>query len=200
MVSRRGTLAFAQQGHMHANKIGLTQRFVHTHILDPILGSGNTPRLPQIHNFLNGIHILVILIGRVIAENIHIEPGAFLDHRQPNPPGPDNGDRLPGHFVAKKRQVGVPVSHLFSRVRCSAVHSFRVSAPIMKNANSAVASVSTSAVWVKGILYRLASVRLMLSKPTAICATTFSFPLPASNTSASIWSRSVVINPSTPDF
>src|SRR5579864_3647109 len=39
----------------------------------------------------------------------------------------------------------------------------------------------------------------MLSNPTAICATTFSFPFPASNTSASIWSRNVVISPSTPD-
>jgi hypothetical protein len=70
----------------------------------------------------------------------------------------------------------------------------------MKNANSAVASVSTSAVFVNGILYLLAPARLMLSKPTAICATTLSVSLPASNTSASIGSRSVVIKPSMPLF
>ena len=72
--------------------------------------------------------------------------------------------------------------------------------PIMKKANSAVASVSTSAVLVKGILYLLASARLMLSKPTAICATTLSEPFPASKISASIGSRSVVINASMPLF
>ena len=38
----------------------------------------------------------------------------------------------------------------------------------MKKANSAVASVRTSAVLVNGILYLLASARLMLSNPTAI--------------------------------
>ena len=70
----------------------------------------------------------------------------------------------------------------------------------MKNANSAVASVSTSAVFVNGILYLLASARLMLSKPTAICATILSEPFPASKTSASIGSRSVVINASMPLF
>jgi len=40
----------------------------------------------------------------------------------------------------------------------------------------------------------------MLSKPTAICATTLSEPFPASKTSASIESRSVVIKPSIPLF
>mgnify|MGYP003694808813 CR=1 FL=1 len=48
----------------------------------------------------------------------------------------------------------------------------------MKKANSAVASVSTSAVFVNGILYSLASERLMLSKPTAIWATTLSESFP----------------------
>jgi len=51
----------------------------------------------------------------------------------------------------------MPVTPLFSRVRCSALHIFRASDPIMKKANSAVASVSTSAVCVKGTLYLLAS-------------------------------------------
>src|SRR5271170_6332889 len=40
----------------------------------------------------------------------------------------------------------------------------------------------------------------MLSNPTANCATTFSVFLPASKTSASMGSRSVVIKPSMPDF
>ena len=49
-----------------------------------------------------------------------------------------------------------------------------ITAPSMKNANSAVASVRTSGVLVKGIRCRLAASRSMLSKPTASWATTFS--------------------------
>ena len=102
--------------------------------------------MAQIHHFLNRLYILMILISRVIAQNVHIEPGAFLDHGQANAAGADDRDSLAGYFVAKKRQIRMPVAPLVSRVRCSAVHNFRANAPIMKNANSAVASVSTSAV------------------------------------------------------
>src|SRR5207244_2336335 len=76
----------------------------------------------------------------------------------------------------------------------------RASVPTMENPNSGVSSVRTSGVFVNGTLYLLASARLMLSKPTAICATTFNVPFPASKTSASIGSRSVVIKPSMPLF
>ncbi len=65
----------------------------------------------------------------------------------------------------------------------------------MKKAYSAVASVSTSGVWVKGILWRLAAARSMLSTPTAIWETTLSpVALPAARISSSILSRSVVIS------
>ena len=65
----------------------------------------------------------------------------------------------------------------------------------MKKAYSAVASVSTSGVWVKGILCRLAAARSMLSTPTAIWETTRSpDAFPAAKTSSSIRSRSVVIS------
>ena len=71
----------------------------------------------------------------------------------------------------------------------------------MKNAYSAVASVSTSGVWVNGILWRLAAARSMLSKPTAIWATILRLAAaPAESTSSSIVSRSVVMRASMPPF
>src|SRR5579859_526743 len=127
------------------------------------------------------------------------KPTHFLMNASPILPVPITATVLPVTSSPRNGMYGCQYPHWFSRVRCSAAHIFRASVPIMKNANSAVASVSTSAVCVNGTLYRFASARLMLSNPTAICATTFSFPFPASNTSASIWSRNVVISPSTPD-
>ena len=54
----------------------------------------------------------MILIGRIVAKDIHVEPGAFLDHGQANPSGADNRDRLSCDFVPQKRQVGMPVAPL----------------------------------------------------------------------------------------
>ena len=51
----------------------------------------------------------MVLISGVIAQNIHIEPGALLDHGQPDAPSSDDRNRFPRHFVAQKRQVGMPV-------------------------------------------------------------------------------------------
>ena len=70
----------------------------------------------------------------------------------------------------------------------------------MKKAYSAVASVRTSGVWVKGILCRFAAARSMLSTPTAIWETTRSpEAAPAAKTSSSIGSRSVVTRAAIPE-
>src|SRR5215470_18081736 len=128
------------------------------------------------------------------------KPTHFLMNASPIRPVPITATVLPVTSSPKNGKYGCQNPHLFSRVRCSACHIFRASSPIMKKANSAVASVSTSAVCVNGILYRFASARLMLSKPTANWATTFSVPFPAPNTSASIGSRKLVISPSIPEL
>ena len=121
------------------------------------------------------------------------KPEHFLIIARPMRPVPMMAMVLPVTSSPRNGRNGCHDGHFCSRTRRSLCHILRASIPIMKKANSAVASVSTSAVLVNGILYLFASARLMLSKPTAICATTLSEPFPASKTSASIGSRSVVI-------
>ena len=95
---------------------------------------------------------------------------------------------------------GCHVAHWCSRTCVSAGYSLRATAPRMRKANSAVASVSTSAVWVNGMRWRFAAARSMLSKPTAICATTFSpDEAPAARTSSSMRSRRVVTSAAIPE-
>ena len=128
------------------------------------------------------------------------KPEHFLIIARPMRPVPIMAMVLPVTSSPRNGRNGCHDGHFCSRTRRSLCHILRASIPIIKNANSAVASVSTSAVFVNGTLYLFASARLMLSKPTAIWATTFNVPFPASKTSASIGSRSVVINPSMPPF
>ena len=128
------------------------------------------------------------------------KPEHFLIIARPMRPVPMMAMVLPVTSSPRNGRNGCHDGHFWSRTRRSLAYILRASMPIMKKANSAVASVSTSAVFVNGTLYLLASARLMLSKPTAICATTLSEPFPASKISASIGSRSVVINPSMPLF
>ena len=127
-------------------------------------------------------------------------PEHFLIIARPIRPVPMTAMVLPVTSSPRNGRKGCQDGHFCSRTSRSLCHILRASMPIMKNANSAVASVRTSAVFVNGTLYLFASARLMLSKPTAICATIFNVPFPASKTSALIGSRSVVINPSMPLF
>src|SRR5437762_1421255 len=166
---------------MNRDIIGVVQCFLELHVFDPGLLVLNAARVAQVHQILNGGDELLVLIRRVVAKHIHVEPRTFLNHRQADAAGADDGDGFARNFIAEERQERMPRRPFLF-------------------AHEAVASVSTSAVFVNGILYLFASARLTLSKPTAICATTLSVPFPASKTSASIGSRSVVINPSMPLF
>src|ERR1019366_5672845 len=47
-----------------------------------------------------------------VAQNIHVEADALLDHRLTNPASADNADGLAGHFVAQKRQIRMPIAPL----------------------------------------------------------------------------------------
>ena len=105
-------------------------------------------------------------------------PEHFLIIASPMRPVPMIAMVLPVTSSPRNGRNGCHDGHFCSRTSRSLAYILRASIPIMKNANSAVASVSTSAVFVNGILYLLASARLMLSKPTAICATTLSDPFP----------------------
>src|SRR5437773_7045563 len=112
MKGWRVALALSYQRYVHADEIRLTQCLFQRDILDPGLLFLNAAGVPQIHTLLNCVYILVVLIGRVVAENIHVETGAFLDHGESNPTRADNRDSLARDFIAKEWQIGVPESPL----------------------------------------------------------------------------------------
>src|SRR5580704_9837778 len=97
---------------MHAHEVGLPQRLLKRYVLDPGLLFHQPSCLPQIVNLLNRLYEPLILIGWVVAQNIHVEPDALLDERQPDPPGPDYRHRLARDFVSQEWQKGMPVSPL----------------------------------------------------------------------------------------
>ena len=111
--------------------------------------------------------------GRV-AEHVHVEADRLLDEALADAAGADHGDRRAASPRRPARDAyGCQVDQVCSRTICSDGQVLRATAPMMRNANSAVASVSTSGVWLKGIRWRLAAARSMLSTPTASWATSF---------------------------
>ena len=84
---------------MDAHKIRLAQRLFECYVLDPRLLFLNAARVTQVHGFLNRLCVLMILKGRIVAENIHVEAGALLDHREPNAPGSNNGNCFAGNLI-----------------------------------------------------------------------------------------------------
>ena len=72
--------AFAQQRHVDAHVIGAAQRFFDLDIFDPRFVFLDSTRVPQIHRLLDRGDVFVVLIRRIVTKNVHVEPGAFLDH------------------------------------------------------------------------------------------------------------------------
>jgi hypothetical protein len=129
------------------------------------------------------------------------KPTAFLMKLLPMRPVPMTATVLPVTSTPSQGCQGCQVDQVCSRTICSEGQVMRAAVPMIRNANSAVASVRTSAVLLKGTWCRLAAARSMLSKPTAICATTLRLAaFPAANTDSSILSRSVVMSASMPPF
>ena len=73
-------MARTQQGQGDADEIGLPQRLLKLHILDPGLFFRDTAGMAQIHALLNRLDVILVLIGWVIAQHVHVEPGALFDH------------------------------------------------------------------------------------------------------------------------
>ena len=94
---------------MNADVVRVFERFIEGNILDEGLFFRHAAGIAQVFDFLDGLDVLVILIGGVVAKHVHVEAGALLDHGQANAAGADDGDRLAGDFVAQKRQVGMPI-------------------------------------------------------------------------------------------
>src|ERR1700751_1104925 len=112
MKRRSGTLAFSQQRHVNRDEVSISQRFFEFHIPDPASVAAYSSRNTQIFEILDRFNKVVVLIGRVVTQDIHVETGAFTDHRQPNPAGAEESDRLAGHLIAEERQIRMPVAPL----------------------------------------------------------------------------------------
>src|SRR5215510_3791129 len=80
-------------------------------------------------------------------------PEHFLIIARPIRPVPITAMVLPVTASPRNGRNGCNEGHVGSRTSRSLCHIFLASMLIIKNANSAVASVSTSAVFVNGILY-----------------------------------------------
>src|SRR6516165_9820615 len=105
MIGGGWALAFTKQWHMDAHEICLRERLLEAYILNPGLLFLNAARVPKVHDRLYRFDVFVILICGVIAQNVHIKPGAFLNHGQADSPRTDDGDRFASDLVAKKRKV-----------------------------------------------------------------------------------------------
>src|SRR5215469_15077789 len=100
MVGRGWSLAFTKQGNMNADEISIFQSFVQVNILDDGLFAGYATRQAEVLDLLDCADVLMILVRGIVAEHIHVEAGAFLDHGEPDAAGADNGDRFACNLVA----------------------------------------------------------------------------------------------------
>ncbi len=109
---KRGVIAFTRpnQRHVHAHKIGSGQRLLKFRILDAGAFFLQPAIVPEVHQLLDPAHKAMILIGRVEAQDVHVEASAFANHCLPDAPGTDDRDGLAGYFIAQKRQEGMPRS------------------------------------------------------------------------------------------
>ena len=70
----------------------------------------NASRIAQVYRLLNGFYVFVILVCRVIAQDVHVKTGTFLDHRKTNAAGADNRDGFASYFVAEEGEIWMPES------------------------------------------------------------------------------------------
>src|SRR5260370_5930255 len=64
----------------------------------------------QIHELLDGRDKLLILIDRVVTQDVHVESGVLADHRFADSAGADDGTGLPRNLITQKGQEWVPES------------------------------------------------------------------------------------------
>src|ERR1051326_4445097 len=108
MVGWLVRLTFSQQWHMNGDVVGPAQRFLELHIFYPGLLLLNSAGMPQIHDLLNCGHELVIVISRIVTEDVHVEAGTFFYHRQTDASRADDRDRFASHFIAEEGEKRMP--------------------------------------------------------------------------------------------
>src|SRR5579859_2229081 len=110
MEGRRRAFAFPNQRNVNADEIRPAQRLFKRDVLDPGLLLLNAARMAQVHRLLNALDELVVLVRRVVAQDVHVESGALLDHRQADAPSPDDRKRLSGDLVPEEGKIRMPES------------------------------------------------------------------------------------------
>ena len=200
VVGRRLALAFAQQRYVHADEVSVAQRFFKRHVLDPVLLFRDAARVAQVHRFLNRLHVFVILVGRVVAQHVHVEAGALLDHGQADASGADDRDGFAGDFVSEKRQIRMPVSPLvFASQMLGAPHFAGQGAHHEKCEFGRGFGEDVGGVG-EGNLVSVGVGAVDVVETDGDLGDDLQSVLARLETSASIGSRSVVIRPSMPDF
>ena len=110
MICGRVALSFAEQGHVNADEIGVLQRIFKRNILDKCFLFSDAARQTQVFHFLDGFDVIVILVGRVVAQDVHVEAVALFNHGEADAAGADNSNRLAGNFVSEERQIRMPIA------------------------------------------------------------------------------------------
>ena len=93
---------------MNAHVISAAKCLLEFYVLDPALLLLDSLGVAQVHQLLDGGDVLVIVIGRVVAQHVHVEARALLNHRQSDASGANDGDGLACDLVAKEGEKRVP--------------------------------------------------------------------------------------------
>src|SRR6516165_8241344 len=113
MQRGRRSLARTDEWNMHADVVSLLQRFFQRHVLNSRLILLQRALMAKIHELLDCLYELLILVCRVIAQDVHVEARAFFDHRLADATCPYDRDVLASDLISKKGQKRVPGSPAF---------------------------------------------------------------------------------------
>ncbi len=108
MVGRLVGFALAQQRHVNTHVVSPAQRVLELDVLNICLLFLDSVGVAKIHQLLDGGDVLVVMIRRVVAKHVHVEPRTLLDHRQTDPPCTNDRDGFACDLVAEKRQERMP--------------------------------------------------------------------------------------------
>src|SRR5215472_8311236 len=99
---------------MYTGEIRATERLFQLGVANPAFLVANAAGVAEILYLLDRLHVIMILIGRVVAQDVHVESSALFDHRQTDSPRADDRNCLASDFIAQKRQIRMPETPLVS--------------------------------------------------------------------------------------
>ena len=110
VIGRRGAFAFTQQRNVEADEVRAAQGFVQCGVANRSPLAADAPLEAHVFHLLNRFDVIVVLVGRIEAQDVHVESCALFDQGQADASGADDGYGLAGDFVAEERKVGMPVA------------------------------------------------------------------------------------------